>query len=74
MKSAIVELKKLRLISEKYLNKTEQLDKLLSQIEVRLSRAESLKVLNEKKLINSLIYNHSKKNIYLYLLYLRQYQ
>ena len=50
MKSAIVELKKLRLISEKYLNKTEQLDKLLSQIEVRLSRAESLKVLNEKNI------------------------
>ena len=48
MKSASEEPKKLRLISEKYLQKTDKLDKVLAQIEATLSRAEARKI-SEKK-------------------------
>ena len=41
MKSASEELKKLRLISERYLKKTDKLDKVLAQIEATISLAEA---------------------------------
>ena len=44
MKSASQELKKLRLIAEKSFKKTDELDRLLTQIEVKLATAEALKV------------------------------
>ena len=40
MKSTSDELAKLRLMSEKYLSKTDKLDKLLTQIEAKIRRAE----------------------------------
>ena len=49
MKSAYEELKKLRLISEKYLHKTDKLDKVLAQIEATISRAEARKILDKKQ-------------------------
>ena len=44
MKSASEELKKLRLISERYLKKTDKLDKVLAQIEATISLAEAKRV------------------------------
>tara|TARA_Y100001968_G_C19193958_1_gene636600 strand:+ start:647 stop:805 length:159 start_codon:yes stop_codon:yes gene_type:complete len=52
MKSATDELKKLRLISEKYLNKTDKLDNVLAQIEAILTQAEASKV-SEKNNTNN---------------------
>tara|TARA_Y100001968_G_scaffold310631_1_gene331772 strand:- start:56 stop:214 length:159 start_codon:yes stop_codon:yes gene_type:complete len=49
MKSAYDELKKLRLISEKYLHKTDKLDKLLGQIEEKIKLAEDRKILGKQK-------------------------
>ena len=49
MKSASEELKKLRLISEKYLTKTDKLDKVLAQIEATISLAEANKISDKKK-------------------------
>tara|TARA_B100000214_G_C23671348_1_gene492084 strand:- start:437 stop:583 length:147 start_codon:yes stop_codon:yes gene_type:complete len=43
MKSASEELKKLRLMSEKYLQKTDKLDRLLAQIEERINYADAKK-------------------------------
>ena len=43
MKSASEALKKLRLMAEKSFQKTDELDKLLAQIEEKLSRAEARK-------------------------------
>ena len=45
MKSASEELKKLRLIAEKSLIKTDELDKVLAQVEPTLARTEARKVL-----------------------------
>ena len=48
MKSASEELKKLRFISEKYLQKTDKLDKVLSQIEARIFNAEARRFFDKK--------------------------
>ena len=48
MKSASEELKKLRFMSEKYLKKTDKLDKVLSQIEATLTHAEAKKILDSE--------------------------
>ena len=48
MKSASEELKKLRFMSEKYLKKTDKLDKVLSQIELTLKDAEAKKILDRE--------------------------
>ena len=44
MKSALEELKKLRLMAEKSLIKTDELDKVLAQVEANLARTEARKV------------------------------
>ena len=49
MKSAAEELKKLRLMAEKSLIETDELNKVLVQIEATLSRTEASKVSNNKK-------------------------
>tara|TARA_Y100000589_G_scaffold280836_1_gene277429 strand:+ start:93 stop:245 length:153 start_codon:yes stop_codon:yes gene_type:complete len=49
MKSASEELKKLRFMSEKYLQKTDKLDKVLSQIEATITHAEAKKILDRKQ-------------------------
>ena len=49
MKSASEELKKLRLMAEKSLVKTDELDNVLSQVEATLARTESRKVSNKKQ-------------------------
>ena len=49
MKSAYEELKKLRLVSEKYLNKTDKLDKVLAQIEERITHAEERRISDKEK-------------------------
>jgi len=49
MKSASYELKKLRLISEKYLQKTDKLDKLLAHIEAAIAHAEARKISDKKQ-------------------------
>ncbi|WP_413391038.1 hypothetical protein [Prochlorococcus marinus] len=48
MKSASEELKKLRLMAEKSLIKTDQLDKVLAQVETSLERTEARKILDKK--------------------------
>tara|TARA_Y100001978_G_scaffold29696_2_gene25442 strand:- start:368 stop:520 length:153 start_codon:yes stop_codon:yes gene_type:complete len=48
MKSASEELKKLRLMSEKYLQKTDKLDKVLAQIEYTITHAEAKKMSDRK--------------------------
>ena len=49
MKSASEELKKLRLMAEKSLIKTDELDKVLAQVEATLARAEARKVSAKNK-------------------------
>ena len=49
MKSASEELKKLRLMAEKSLIKTDELDKVLAQVEATLARTESRKVSAKNK-------------------------
>ena len=49
MKKAYEELKKLRLIAWKPFKKTYELDRLLTQIEVKLGRAYARKVSTENK-------------------------
>ena len=49
MKKAYEELKNLRLIVEKSFKKTDELDRLLTQIEVKLARAYDRKVSAENK-------------------------
>ena len=49
MKSASEELKKLRLIAEKSLIKTDELNKVLAQVEARLSRFEASKASDKKQ-------------------------
>ena len=49
MKKAYEELKNLRLIVEKSFKKTHELDRLLTQIEVKLARAYARKVSAENK-------------------------
>ena len=44
MKTAYEEIKKLRLLAENLFKKTDELDRLLTQIEVKLATAEALKV------------------------------
>ena len=44
MKSASEELKKLRVMAEKSLIKTDELDKVLAQVEAALARTEARKV------------------------------
>ena len=48
MKMVFEELKKLRLMAEKSLKKTDELDKLLNQVEAAIVRAEARKVSYEK--------------------------
>ena len=47
MKSASEELKKLRLMAEKSLKKTDELDKVLAQVEAILARTEFRKLLDK---------------------------
>tara|TARA_B100001250_G_C19246161_1_gene548642 strand:- start:179 stop:334 length:156 start_codon:yes stop_codon:yes gene_type:complete len=49
MKTASKELKKLRSMAEKSLNKTDELQKVLSQIEATLSRAVTQKVIQKSR-------------------------
>jgi len=49
MKKAYEELKKLRLIVETSFKKTDEIDRLLTQIEVKLARAYARKVSAENK-------------------------
>ena len=49
MKSVSDELKKLRLMAEKSLLKTEELDKVLAKVEATLSRTEVRKVSDKNK-------------------------
>ena len=49
MKSVSDELKKLRLIAEKSLIKTDELDKVLAQVEATLERTEARKVSDKNK-------------------------
>tara|TARA_Y100001968_G_scaffold306119_1_gene322654 strand:+ start:1375 stop:1527 length:153 start_codon:yes stop_codon:yes gene_type:complete len=49
MKSASEELKKLRFMSERYIRKTDKLDKVLAQIEATITRAEARKVSDKKQ-------------------------
>ena len=44
MKTAYEEIKKLRLLAEKSFKKTDELDRLLTQLEVKLATAEALKI------------------------------
>jgi len=53
MKSAAEELKKLRLIAEKSLIKTDELNKVLAQLEATIARAEARKVSAKKKINNN---------------------
>ena len=48
MKSVSDELKKLRLMAEKSLIKTDELDKVLAQVEASLERTEARKILDKK--------------------------
>ena len=48
MKSASEELKKLRLMAEKSLIKTDELDKVLAQVEASLERTEARRILDKK--------------------------
>ena len=48
MKSASEELEKLRLMAEKSLIKTDELDKVLAQVEASLERTEARKILDKK--------------------------
>ena len=48
MKTASKELQKLRAMAETSLNKTAELQQVLTQIEANLSRAESQKILEEE--------------------------
>ena len=50
MKSASEELKKLRYMSEKYLKKTDKLDRVLAQIESSLIRSDALEASNKKQI------------------------
>ena len=52
MKSAFDELKKLRLLAEKSLIRTDELDKVLAQVEASLARTEARKVSDKNKVIN----------------------
>ena len=47
MKTASEELKKLRLMAEQSLNKSDELNKLLSQLEATLDNAEAIKFNNK---------------------------
>ena len=49
MQKAYEELEKLRLIVEKSFQKTDELDRLITQIEVKLARAYARKVSTENK-------------------------
>ena len=49
MKSVSEELKKLRLMAEKSLIKTDELDKVLAQVEATLARTEARKVSAKNK-------------------------
>ena len=49
MKTAYNELKKLRSMAEKSLNKTAELQQVLAQIEANLSRAENQKVIQKSR-------------------------
>tara|TARA_Y100001968_G_scaffold174877_1_gene160303 strand:+ start:217 stop:372 length:156 start_codon:yes stop_codon:yes gene_type:complete len=51
MKTASKELKKLRSMAEKSLNKTAELQQVLAQIEATLSRAENQKVIQKSRYI-----------------------
>ena len=53
MKSASEELKKLRHIAEKSLLKTDELDKLLSQVEVIIQQNEAKRLLANNNLTNN---------------------
>ena len=44
MKTAYEEIKKLRLLAENSFKKTDELDRLLTQLEVKLATAEALKI------------------------------
>ena len=48
MKSASEELKKIRLMAEKSLIKTDELDKVLAQVEASLEQTEARKILDKK--------------------------
>ena len=48
MKSVSDELKKLRSMAEKSLIKTDELDKVLAQVEASLERTEARKILDKK--------------------------
>ena len=50
MKSASEELKKLRLMSEKYLLKTDKLDKVLAKIEATIIQAEANKISDKNQM------------------------
>tara|TARA_Y100001978_G_C23485111_1_gene333513 strand:+ start:412 stop:579 length:168 start_codon:yes stop_codon:yes gene_type:complete len=52
MKTASVELQKLREMAETSLNKTSELQQVLAQIEATISRAESQKVLEKRNKSN----------------------
>ncbi len=49
IKTVYEELKKLRLMAEKSFKKTDELDKLLAQVETKLARAEVRKVSDKKQ-------------------------
>ena len=49
MKSASEELKKIRLMAEKSLIKTDKRNKLLAQVEARLTRTEARKISKKKQ-------------------------
>tara|TARA_Y100001968_G_scaffold330516_1_gene382621 strand:+ start:836 stop:988 length:153 start_codon:yes stop_codon:yes gene_type:complete len=49
MKSASEELKKLRLMSEKYLQKTDKLDKVLAKIEATITHAEARRIFDKNQ-------------------------
>ena len=49
MKSTFEELKKLRSMAEKSLNKTDELDKVLAQVEIKLAKAKVRHVSEKNK-------------------------
>tara|TARA_Y100001968_G_scaffold194177_1_gene178115 strand:+ start:173 stop:325 length:153 start_codon:yes stop_codon:yes gene_type:complete len=49
MKSAYEELKKLRFMAENSLNRTDELDKVLAQVEATLVRADARKVSDKEE-------------------------
>ena len=49
MKSTSEELKKLRLMAEKSLIKTDELNRVLAQVEATLARTEAIKVSDKKQ-------------------------